>query len=516
MEIFSNLFQRSKGYCLSIYLACFFLLFMSYAQLNAKVLKAGVGDNHKVLEQIDTLKKTPNFIIIFCDNLGYGDIEPFGSKVIRTPELNRMAKEGRKFTHFLVTAGVCTPSRASIMTGCYSQRVGMHVNPRDGLVLRPISPYGLNPEEVTIAEVLKSVGYKTGLIGKWHLGDQPEFLPNNQGFDYFYGIPYSDDMTQEVGQRIGTKFNGSNWPPLPVMENSKVVQAGVDRNLLTKDYTEKALEFIDQNQNTPFFLYLPQAMPGSTTKPFASEAFKGKSKGGPWGDSVEELDWSVGQIMNKLEQLGIDENTIVVFTSDNGAPMTDDPESTVRGTNFPLSGRGYTTAEGAFRVPTIFWWPGTVPAGSVSEEMATTMDFLPTFALLSGAKVPQDRIIDGKNILPLILGEKDAKTPHDVFYYYYMDQLQAIRSGQWKLFLPLKEFKVHPYFKEGEENQPLLFNVVNDVTSSHNLAAEKPEIVKSLTELAAIAKNDLGNSGQPGLNQRSPGKMDHPVPVLMK
>ncbi|GEO23111.1 arylsulfatase [Cyclobacterium qasimii] len=467
-------------------------------------------------EQIAPSDKRPNFIIIFCDNLGYGDIEPFGSKVIRTPALNRMAQEGRKFTHFLVTAGVCTPSRASIMTGCYSQRVGMHVNPRDGLVLRPISPYGLNPEEVTIAEVLKGVGYITGLIGKWHLGDQPEFLPNNQGFDYFYGIPYSDDMTQEVGLRIGTKFNGSNWPPLPVMENTKVVRAGVDRNLLTKDFTEKALEFITQNQNEPFFLYLPHAMPGSTTEPFASEAFKGKSKGGPWGDSVEELDWSVGQIMDKLEELGIEKNTVVVFTSDNGAPMTDDPTSTVRGTNLPLTGRGYTTAEGAFRVPTIFWWPGTVPAGTVSEEMATTMDFLPTFAQLSGAKVPHDRIIDGKNILPLILGDKGAETPYDVFYYYYMDQLQAIRAGQWKLFLPLKEFVVHPYFKPGEDNQPLLFNVVNDISSSHNMAAEKPEIVKRLSELAEIAKNDLGNNGQPGVNQRSPGKMANPVPVLMR
>ena len=231
---------------------------------------------------------------------------------------------------------------------------------------------------------------------------------------------------------------------------------------------------------------------------------------------MEELDWSVGQIMDKLEELGIEKNTVVVFTSDNGAPMTDDPTSTVRGTNSPLSGRGYTTAEGAFRVPTIFWWPGTVPAGTVTEEMATIMDFLPTFALLSGAKVPQDRIIDGKNILPLILGDKGAKTPHDVFYYYYMDQLQAIRAGQWKLFLPLKEFVVHPYFKPGEDNQPLLFNVVNDISSSHNLAAERPEIVKRLSKLAAIAKNDLGNSGQPGANQRNPGKMENPVPVRRK
>lgn len=459
---------------------------------------------------------TPNYIIIYCDNLGYGDIEPFGSEVIQTPALNRMAKEGRKFTHFYVTAGVCTPSRASLMTGCYSQRVGMHVNPRDGLVLRPISPYGLNPEEITIAEILKEVGYATALIGKWHLGDQKEFLPTHQGFDYFYGIPYSDDMTHEVGMRLGKRMDGERWPPLPVMENLKVVHAGVDRNLLTRDYTEKALNFIEENHHAPFFLYLPHAMPGSTTQPFASEAFRGKSKGGPWGDSVEELDWSVGKIMDKLTELGIGKNTLLVFTSDNGAPMTNDPTSTERGTNKPLTGRGYTTAEGAFRVPAIIWWPETIPAGTICEEMVTTMDFLPTFARLSGAKVPDDRIIDGKNILPLILGHKRAKTPHEVFYYYHMDQLQAIRSGPWKLFLPLKDFNQHPHFKEGEGDQPLLFNVVKDVSSSQNLAEKKPGLVKKLMEMAEMAKKDLGDKGQPGSNQRNPGKIENPVPVVME
>jgi arylsulfatase A-like enzyme len=493
-------------------LVCFFSLNILPFHTNGKI-PGLAGDQTLSAKARNT---TPNFIIIFCDNLGYGDIEPFGSKIISTPELNRMAKEGRKFTHFYVTAGVCTPSRASIMTGSYAQRVGMHVNSRDGLVLRPISPFGLNPEEITIAEVLKEVGYTTGIIGKWHLGDQEEFLPTNQGFDYFYGIPYSDDMTQEVGKQFGKKMDGERWPPLPVMENTKVVHAGVDRNLLTKDYTEKALKFIERNQHEPFFLYLPQAMPGSTTEPFASEAFKGKSKGGPWGDSVEELDWSVGQIMDKLEQLGIAENTVVVFTSDNGAPMTEDPNSTAIGTNKPLNGRGYTTAEGAFRVPTIFWWPETIPAGTVCEEMATTMDFLPTFAELSGAKVPDDRIIDGKNVLPLLLGKKKSKTPHEVFYYYYMDQLQAVRSGPWKLFLPLKDFTQHPHFKEGEGDHPLLFNVVKDISSSNNLAKKKPAIVKRLSELAEIATNDLGNEEKPGMNQRKPGKIENPVPVVKK
>lgn len=460
--------------------------------------------------------KHPNFIVIFCDNLGYGDIEPFGSTVNRTPCLNRMAREGRKFTHFCVTAGVCTPSRASIMTGCYSQRVGMHWNPRDGQVLRPISPYGLNPEEVTVAEVLKKQGYRTGMIGKWHLGDQTPFLPTKQGFEYFYGIPYSDDMTQAVGKRIGDRLDGNRWPPLPVMLNDKVIEAGVDRNLLTKEYTEQAVEFIERNQDQPFFLYFPQAMPGSTKEPFSSKAFRGKSKNGPWGDSIEELDWSTGQILDKLVELGIDENTLVIWTSDNGSPMSRNMETTERGTNKPLYGRGYTTSEGAFRVPTIMWWPGKVPEGTVCNELATTMDLLPTFAHLADGKVPQDRIIDGHDILPLIEGKMDAKTPYDVFYYYAMDQLQAVRKGPWKLFVPLKEFTRHPHFKKGEKSKPLLFNVVTDIGSEHNVASQHPKIVKELMDLAEKGRADLGDSKRPGANQRKPGKIDHPVPPTLK
>ena len=457
----------------------------------------------------------PNFIVVFCDNLGYGDIEPFGSTVHRTPNLNRMAAEGRKFTHFCVTAGVCTPSRSSIMTGCYSQRVGMHDNPRDGQVLRPISPYGLNPSEITIAEVLKPRGYATGIIGKWHLGDQPEFLPTRQGFDSFYGIPYSDDMTYDVGQRIGDRLDGSRWPPLPLMEDEKVVEAPSDRDLLTKRYSERALQFIEANRDKPFFLYLPEAMPGSTSTPFASPAFKGKSRNGPWGDSIEELDWSIGRILDKLVALGIDERTLVIWTSDNGAPMAPDMNSPARGTNRPLHGRGYTTAEGAFRVPTIFWWPGKVPAGTECQELATTMDLLPTFARLAGGEPPGDRIIDGHDIRPLIVGESGAESPYEVFYYYYRDQLQAVRSGRWKLFVPLEEFARHPHFRKNQKAQPLLFNVVEDIASTRNLAAEYPEQVRRLTALAEIARADLGDRNRRGANQRSPGKIEHPKPQVL-
>lgn len=454
----------------------------------------------------------PNFVVIFCDNLGYGDIEPFGSTVHRTPHLNRMAKEGRKFTHFCVTAGVCTPSRASLMTGCYAQRVGMHNNPRDGQVLRPVSPYGLHPNEITIAEVLKQRDYATGMFGKWHLGDQPEFLPTRQGFDRFFGIPYSDDMTRAVGQRLGKRLQGDQWPELPLMEGEKVIEAPADRDLLTKRTTEEALKFIEANRKKPFFLYFPQCMPGSTAAPFASPKFKGKSKNGPWGDSIEEIDWSTGQILDKLTELGIAQNTLVIWLSDNGAPMARDMDSPSRGTNRPLNGRGYTTAEGAFRSPTIMWWPGRIKPGTTCTELATTMDLLPTFAQL--ADDPIKHKIDGHDISPLLL--KDGKTPYGVFYYYSMDQLQAVRSGPWKLFLPLKDFSRHPHFKKGQSDKPLLFNVVEDIGSINNVAEDHPDIVDRLTELAAVARTDLGDKGQQGAAQRATGKIKGRLPVALQ
>lgn len=449
----------------------------------------------------------PNFIVVFCDNLGYGDIEPFGSKLHRTPNLNRMAKEGRKFTHFCVTAGVCTPSRASLMTGCYSQRVGMHTNPRDGHVLRPVSPYGLHPEETTIAEVLQDQGYTTAIIGKWHLGDQPAFLPTRQGFDYFLGVPYSDDMTQAVGKRIGERYNGSNWPPLPLMKNETVIEAPCDRNGLTKRYTEAAMKWVGEHKDEPFFLYLPQAMPGSTKTPFASPEFKGKSKNGPWGDSIEELDWSIGQMLDQLQELGIAEKTLVIWTSDNGAPINADRTDLSRGSNLPLHGRGYTTSEGAFRVPTIVWQPGVVPAGTVCEELASTLDLLPTFAKLAGGKLPKQKI-DGHDISPLLFGEEGAKSPHEAYYYYHQSQLHAVRSGAWKLFLPITNGRGHPHFKPGEKGKALLFNVVKDIACQNNAADAHPEIVARLTRYANAARQDLGDQGKPGDGQRKPGKIE--------
>jgi arylsulfatase A-like enzyme len=293
------------------------------------------------------------------------------------------------------------------------------------------------------------------------------------------------------------------------MENEKVIEAPCDRNTLTKRYTERAMEWIDGHKDQPFFLYFPQAMPGSTKTPFSSSAFRGKSKNGPWGDSIEELDWSMGMILNQLTKLGIDKQTLVIWTSDNGAPVNPDRTDLGRGSNLPLHGRGYTTGEGAFRVPTIVWQPGKVPPGTICDELASTMDLLPTFAKLAGGRVPVDRKIDGKNIAPLLFGIPNAKTPHEKYYYYHQDQLQAVRSGPWKLFLPIKPTGGHPHFKRGE-NETLLFNLLDDVSCKSNVASQHPDIVKRLMQFAEVARKDLGDKGKRGQGQRLPGKITIP------
>lgn len=434
--------------------------------------------------------RLPNIILIVADNLGYGDLGCYGSKLHRTPHIDRLAKEGMRFTDFYATSGVCTPSRASIMTGCYPQRVSMGVT--DGVVLRPVSPLGLHPNEITIAEILKSKGYATTCIGKWHLGDQPPFLPTRQGFDSYFGIPYSDDMTPREGKP---------WPPLPLMRDEKVIDAPVDRNLLTKRYTEESIRFIKTNQKRPFFLYLPHAMPGSTRQPFASERFRGKSQNGAWGDSIEEMDWSTGEILDTLKKLKIDKHTLMIWISDNGAPRRRPPQ----GTNLPLSGWGYTTQEGGMRVPCLMRWPGTVPAGVLARQLTTTMDFLPTFAHLADVKMPKDRVIDGHNIGSILSGKKNAKSPYEAFYYYHLNQLQAVRVGDWKLYLPLKK-----------EDSPRLYQLREDLKEMKNLASKHPEIVKKLLTSAEKARKELGDGNQKGSGQRPVGKVTNPKPQVFK
>ena len=459
--------------------------------------------------------QSPNFVILLCDNLGYGDTQPFGSELHRTPNLNRMAQEGRKLTHFYSSAGVCTPSRASLMTGCYAQRVGLHTTPRDGQVLRPISPFGIHQDETTIAELLRGRGYATTIIGKWHLGDQPAFLPTRHGFDSFFGIPYSDDMTRDRG-RGRSEFDGDRWPPLPLMEDEVVVEAPVDRSLLTKRYTERALDYIEANADRPFLLYLPHAMPGSEREPFASSAFLGKSRNGPWGDAVEELDWSTGRILDKLVETGLDQRTLVLWTSDNGAPLAADVESPARGSNQPLHGRGYTTAEGAFRVPAIAWWPGTIPAGSVSDELMSMIDLLPTLAALSDTPVNTDRAIDGLDVSDALIGRGSARSPRETLYYYQQDELQAIRSGPWKLFLPLKSpGRRHPHFGTHTSDQPLLFSLAEDPASRTDWASRRPELVEQLLAIAARVRSDLGDRGVTGVGQRPAGRVGSPRAAVL-
>lgn len=438
--------------------------------------------------QLDLAERPPNIVLIVCDNLGYADVEPFGSKLHRTPNLNQLAAEGMMFTHFYSASGVCTPSRAAIMTGCYPKRVSMDLT--DGAVLRPISKIGLHPDELTVAELLKSGGYATAVFGKWHLGDQPEFLPTRQGFDVYLGIPYSDDMTPR---------SGVDWPPLPLVKGETVVEAPTDRDLLTRRLTENAIRWIESRADEPFFLYFPQCMPGSTRAPFASDRFKGKSLNGPWGDSVEELDWSVGEIVRTLERLELTDDTLLIWTSDNGAPRRNPPQ----GLNQPLAGWGYSTAEGGMRVPCIMKWPGRIPPNRQCDQLTTLMDLFPTFAAVSGIAIGQNLPRDGYNILPLMEG-KATNSPYSRFLYYRSNQLQALRSGQWKWYLPTNK------------NQGQLFDIVTDPGETRNVANQHADVVRNLKTLVDSAESDLGQGNRIGPGCRPAGQASDPKPLVLE
>ncbi len=446
------------------------------------------------------LPERPNVILILCDNLGYGDVGCYGSVVHRTPHVDRLAAEGMRLTDFYVASGVCTPSRAALLTGCYPRRVNLHVPDNPGRVLQPVAAKGLHPDEVTIAELLQSRGYATTIIGKWHLGDQPEFLPTRQGFDTYFGIPYSDDMTPRAGK---------SWPPLPLMRHEVVVEAPADRDTLTRRYTEEAVRFIAAHREQPFFLYLAHAMPGSTPRPFASPEFQGRSANGPYGDSVEELDWSMGEILRALQEQDLDQRTLVIWTSDNGAPRRNPPQ----GSNAPLKGWGYDISEGAMRVPCLVRWPDVVPAGTVCRELCTTMDLYPTLAKLAGALLPDERRIDGRDIWPLLSGQAGAASPHEAFYFYFGGQLQAVRSGPWKLYLPREQKQGGG--ARGGPAEAELYHLGEDIGETHNLAAKHPEIVQRLLGLAEIIRADLGDGDADGPGQRPAGWVAAPTPRLL-
>ncbi|MHC4638533.1 MAG: sulfatase family protein [Planctomycetota bacterium] len=410
-----------------------------------------------------------------------------------------MADEGLRLTSFYVTSGVCTPSRSSLMTGCYPRRVNMHKDAAGFKVLFPVAQKGLNPNEITIAEVLKTQNYKTACIGKWHLGDQKQFLPTRQGFDSYFGIPYSNDMH--------TRQRKKN-PPLPLLKNETVIEAPVNQDTLTKRYTEQAVKFITENKDHPFFLYLPHAMPHDPQH--ASDQFRGKSANGIYGDTVEEIDYSTGQILKTLKKLNIDENTLVIFTSDNGAAHN------YGGSNLPLSGFKSSILEGGMREPCVVRWPGKVSAGTSCDELTSTIDLLPTFALLAGTTPPENTIIDGKDIRPILFGKANAKSPHEAFYYYQVDQLQAVRSGKWKLHLPLETKRMRKLGKP-EMNSPVkLYDLNADIAEKNNIADKHPDIVKKLLALAEKARADLGDVNREGQNQRPAGFVKNPVPLTIK
>ena len=432
--------------------------------------------------------KTPNFIVIFTDDQGYEDIGCFGSPKIKTPHLDKLAAEGRKFTSFYSANSVCSPSRAALMTGCYPTRVSVPG------VLFPRHKEGLNPDEITIAEVLKTKGYATSCIGKWHIGHKPKFLPTRQGFDSYYGIPYSNDMTIDPEAKLAADINLregftldriKNEKPkknlVPLMRNEEVIEYPCDQTTLTKRYTEEAVKFIEKNEDKPFFLYLPHTMPHIPL--FASKKFKGKSDRGLYGDTIEEIDWSVGEIMKALRKNNLDENTLVIYTSDNGPWKLKEGRG---GSAHPLRGYKFQTYEGGMRVPCIMSWKGKIPSGTVCDEMSATIDLLPTFANLVGAKIPDDRIIDGKNIWPIISGKKGARSPHDIYYYYKGNRLESARQGKWKVR------------RSGKKSQTVeLYDLENDITESKNLSQKNPELIETILKKMDKFDKDLKLSQRP-------------------
>jgi arylsulfatase A len=417
--------------------------------------------------------RPPNVVVIFIDDMGYGDIGPFGATKQRTPHLDRMAKEGMKLTSFYATP-VCSVSRAQMMTGCYGARVSVPG------VYFPGQSVGLNPSEVTVAERLKEKGYATQMVGKWHLGDQPEFLPTRQGFDHYYGIPYSNDMLKKSAE---TKVS-----VVPVLRDEKIAELmdGEGQRRMVELYTKEAVDFIGRNKDQPFYLYF--AHNAVHTPIYPGAAFAGKSSNGRFGDWVEEVDWSVGQVLDALRSQGLDKDTLVVFTSDNGPWLTKGADG---GSAGPLRGGKGSTWEGGVRVPTLAWWPGRVPAGSVNDAVAATIDLLPTFVSLAGGTVPATPVIDGRDITPILLGQS-KESAREAHYYFAGYNLQAVRQGRWKLAIaPQPEgnnLKKSPKMADGLR----LYDLDTEIGEQTDVAAQHPEIVAKLKALADKMSAEIG------------------------
>ena len=455
------------------------------------------------------VERTPNVVIIFMDDMGYADIGPFGAEGYETPNLNRMAQEGRIFTDFYVTQAVCSASRAGLLTGCYNVRVGI------GGALGPSATVGINEDEVMIGEIAKQKGYATACYGKWHLGHHKKFLPMQHGFDDYFGLPYSNDMWPyhpgvrhlEMSERI------KRWPHLPLIDKNEVVNAQVtpkDQEQLTTQYTEKAVQFITDHKDEPFLVYLPHSMVHVPL--YVSDKFKGKSQRGLFGDVMMEVDWSVGQILDTLRKYKLDDNTLVIFTSDNGPWLSYGDHA---GSAGPLREGKRTMFDGGCRESCVMWWPGKIPAGTECHEPAMTIDILPTIAHLIEAELPSHKI-DGKNIWPLIAGVDGATSPQEAYFFYWGNELQAVRSGKWKLHFP-HNYRTMAGKPGGTDGNPTnysqgeiglaLFDMESDVGETTDVAAKNPDVVSRLSALADEMRKDLGDKNQKGSGRRSIGKL---------
>ncbi len=431
--------------------------------------------------------KKPNVIIIFTDDQGYQDIGCFGSPDIKTPHLDKMAEEGIKLTDFYAAQAVCSASRAGLLTGCYPNRLGVHG------AFMPNSKQGLNFSETTLAEMLKAIDYKTGIFGKWHLGDHPDFMPNNQGFDTYFGIPYSNDMWPLHPQQ-GPIFD---FGPLPLFENETIIDTLTDQSLLTTQITERSVDFIKKNKDNPFFLYIAHPQPHVPL--FVSDKFKGKSERGLYGDVIMEIDWSVGQVLATLKENGLDEHTIVIFTSDNGPWLSYGDHA---GCAYPLrEGKG-TALEGGQREPCIIRYPDKLKAGRTIDVPMMAIDILPTIAHITGADLPANKI-DGKNVWDIWTGNSD-QSPHEAYYFYYhVNELHGIRYGKWKLYFPHRYRTLNG--KEGGRNglpveyeyntieQIELYDLSNDISETRDVSDEHPEIVAKIKSLGDKIRAELGD-----------------------